>query len=45
MEGSLTLRDHSKQLRNAVTGQFPKAIELSCVGSRVPIEDVFDKAL
>lgn len=45
MEGSLTLRDHSKQLRNAVTGQFPKAMVLSCVDSCVPIEDVFDKGI
>ena len=28
--GSLTLRDHSKQIRAAINGQFPKAIILSC---------------
>jgi carbonic anhydrase len=43
--GSLTMRDHSKQIRDAATGQFPKAIILSCVDSRVPIEDVFDKGI
>ncbi len=43
--GSLTMRDHSKQIRDAVTGQFPKAVVLSCVDSRVPIEDVFDKGI
>lgn len=43
--GTLTLRDHSKQIRDAVTGQFPKAVVLSCVDSRVPIEDVFDKGI
>jgi carbonic anhydrase len=43
--GTLTLRDHSKQIRNAVNGQFPKAIILSCIDSRVPVEDVFDKGI
>jgi len=43
--GSLTLRDHSKQIRDAINGQFPKAVVLSCVDSRVPIEDVFDKGI
>ncbi len=43
--GSLTMRDHSKQIRDAVSGQYPKAVVLSCVDSRVPIEDVFDKGI
>jgi carbonic anhydrase len=43
--GSLTLRDHSKQIRYAVNGQYPKAIILSCIDSRVPVEDVFDKGI
>src|SRR5688572_15785845 len=43
--GTLTLRDHSKQIRAAVNGQFPKAIILSCIDSRVPVEDVFDKGI
>jgi carbonic anhydrase len=45
INGSLTLRDHSKQIRDAVNGQFPKAIVLSCIDSRVPVEDVFDKGI
>ncbi len=45
LAGSLTLRDHSKQIRDAVNGQFPKAIILSCIDSRVPVEDVFDKGI
>ncbi|MGI9465989.1 MAG: carbonic anhydrase family protein [Rubripirellula sp.] len=40
--GSLTQRNHSKQIRAAVAGQFPKAVVLSCVDSRVPVEDMFD---
>ena len=38
----LTARDHSKQVRNSTLSQYPKAIVLSCVDSRVPVEDVFD---
>ncbi|MDE0865284.1 MAG: carbonic anhydrase family protein [Rubripirellula sp.] len=40
--GTLTQRNHSKQIRSAIKGQFPKAVVLSCVDSRVPVEDVFD---
>jgi carbonic anhydrase len=43
--GNLTLRDHSKQIRDAINGQYPKAIILSCIDSRVPVEDVFDKGI
>ncbi len=39
---NLTMRDHSSQRRKAMMGQYPKAIVLSCVDSRVPVEDVFD---
>ena len=45
VSGSLTLRDHSKQIRDAINGQYPKAIILSCIDSRVPVEDVFDKGI
>ncbi|NHN25039.1 carbonic anhydrase [Flavobacterium jejuense] len=40
-----TSRNHSAQIRNSITSQFPKAIILSCVDSRVPIEDVFDQGI
>jgi carbonic anhydrase len=42
VSGDLTSRDHSAQVRAAASGQFPKAMVLSCVDSRVPVEDVFD---
>jgi carbonic anhydrase len=42
VSGTLTSRDHSAQVRDAAGGQFPKAIILSCVDSRIPVEDVFD---
>ena len=44
--GNATIRNHSEQIRSAVTGgQFPKAMVLSCLDSRVPVEDVFDQGL
>jgi carbonic anhydrase len=42
VSNNLTQRDHSSQRRLAMIGQYPKAIVLSCVDSRVPVEDVFD---
>ncbi|WGD34375.1 carbonic anhydrase family protein [Olleya sp. YS] len=42
VNNNLTQRDHSAQRRKATMGQYPKAIVLSCVDSRVPVEDVFD---
>ena len=40
-----TQRDHSAQIRNSAVGQYPKAVVLSCLDSRVPVEDVFDQGL
>ncbi|OYX24238.1 MAG: carbonic anhydrase [Flavobacteriales bacterium 32-35-8] len=41
----LTARDHSAQVRKSAIGQFPKAVVLSCIDSRVPVEDVFDRGI
>lgn len=41
----LTARDHSAMVRDASQGQYPKAVILSCLDSRVPVEDVFDKGI
>lgn len=45
MNNDLTARDHSKQVRKSTNAQFPKAIVLSCIDSRVPVEDVFNKGI
>jgi len=45
VSGTVTSRDHSKQVRDAANGQYPKAIVLSCIDSRVPVEDVFDRGI
>lgn len=42
---NLTLRDHSAMVRDASSGQYPKAVILSCIDSRVPVEDVFDRGI
>lgn len=42
---NLTARDHSVQIRESADAQFPKEKVLPCVYSRVPGEDVFDKAI
>ena len=41
----ITSRDHSAMVRDATAGQYPKAIILSCVDSRIPVEDVFDRGI
>ena len=43
--GTLTARDHSAQVRNSTFAQYPKAVILSCLDSRVPVEDVFDRGI
>lgn len=45
MNNDLTARDHSEQVRRSTYAQFPKAIVLSCVDSRIPVEDVFDRGI
>ncbi len=45
IKGQLTTRNHSEQVRKSAPGQFPKAMVLSCLDSRVPVEDVFDQGI
>lgn len=45
MRNDLTKRNHSAQVRKTTYGQYPKAVVLSCIDSRVPVEDVFDKGI
>ena len=45
VKNDLTARDHSEQVRKSTNAQYPKAIVLSCVDSRVPVEDVFDRGI
>jgi len=38
---NLTIRNNTQRVRDAAIGQYPKAVILSCLDSRVPVEDVF----
>ncbi len=38
---ALTIRNNPERVRDAAAGQYPKAVILSCLDSRVPVEDVF----
>ena len=45
INNDLTARDHTEQVRKSTHGQYPKAVVLSCLDSRIPVEDVFDKGI
>ncbi|MCI9844521.1 carbonic anhydrase [Flavobacterium pectinovorum] len=45
VEDNLTIRNTTERVRNASLGQFPKAVVLSCLDSRVPVEDVFHSGI
>lgn len=42
---NLTVRNNSERVRDAALGQYPKAVILSCLDSRVPVEDVFHRGI
>ncbi len=43
--GDLTQRDHRELIRKTAPAQYPKAMVLSCLDSRVPVEDIFDQGI
>ena len=43
--GTATVYDHASQVKEAAKGQHPHAIVLSCLDSRVPVEDVFNMSI
>ena len=45
VDGKLTDWDYSKQVKETSHGQYPEAIILSCIDSRVPVEVVFDRGI
>ena len=44
-EENLTILNTSKRIKEAVSGQHPKAVILSCLDSRVPVEDIFHQGI
>lgn len=45
VKGHLTVRNNSQRVRDASLGQYPMAVVLSCLDSRVPVEDVFQRGI
>jgi carbonic anhydrase len=45
VNNNLTPRDYKSQVQATASGQYPEAIVISCVDSRVPVENVFDKGV
>jgi len=45
VEDNLTVRNTSERIRKASLGQYPAAVILSCLDSRVPVEDVFHSGI
>lgn len=45
VEGRLTPHDYLKQAAASASGQYPKAVVLTCLDSRVPPEIVFDQGI
>ena len=37
----LTVKNSRKRVQDAINGQYPEAVILSCIDSRVPVEDIF----
>jgi len=44
-EQSMRERDYASQRHHTVSGQYPKAVVLSCIDSRVPVETIFDQGI
>ena len=42
---NITLLNNSKRIKEAVAGQHPKAAIVSCLDSRVPVEDIFHQGI
>ena len=45
VEGNLSTVDITGRIETTAKGQFPKAVILSCLDSRVPVEKVFDRSI
>ena len=45
MEGKLSNPNVAKRIEATTSGQYPKAVILSCIDSRVPVEQVFDQGV
>jgi carbonic anhydrase len=44
-ENCLTIRNNSERIRKYALRQYPMAVVVSCVDSRVPVEDIFHRGI
>lgn len=44
-DNKLTVLNNTERIESAVAGQHPKAVIVSCLDSRVPVEDVFHQGI
>lgn len=42
---NLQKADYNALVKDTISGQYPKAVVLSCIDSRVPVEQVFDQTI
>lgn len=45
VSGKLIKRDYQSQVKATTEGQYPKAVVLACIDSRVPVESIFDQGI
>jgi carbonic anhydrase len=45
IKNNLTSVDYNALVQQTISGQFPKAVVLSCIDSRVPVEQVFNQSV
>lgn len=45
IQDSLTIRNRQKRIQETGEAQYPKGMVLSCIDSRVPVEEIFDQGL
>jgi len=45
VSGNMINRDLNEQIKATTNGQYPKAVVLACIDSRVPVEYIFDQGV
>lgn len=45
VNNNLTPRDYPAQVSATTDGQYPEAVVIACIDSRVPVENIFDKGV
>ena len=45
INGNNQIKDNAALVSQTTSGQYPKAVVLSCIDSRVPVETVLDQAI